>query len=154
MLPPDAYADAVAFLRLFDLSALAVTNALCSSFAVRASTAVRFEEFPGLQFLLIWNRIEISHVFDASMNGSGPFHWKHVANLTFVSEDDLHEFVAAAFPNCIFEDVGMPLPSKNLLDATGRVADSVVVSGALGLPARVASADNVLDFVREFRKVK
>ncbi|KAH7698425.1 hypothetical protein AAVH_34482, partial [Aphelenchoides avenae] len=136
MLPAEAFAEAVAFIRLFDLSALVVTNALYSSFAIRASTAIRFEEFPGLRFLLIWNRIEVSRTFDASMNGDGPLLREHVASLTFASENDLAEFVAAAFPYCIFEDVGI-LPSRNLLDAIGRVADSVIVNGALGLPASV-----------------
>ncbi|KAH7717602.1 hypothetical protein AAVH_14961 [Aphelenchoides avenae] len=154
MLPTEAFAEAVAFLRLFDLSALAVTNALSSSLAVRASNAIRYEEFPGLRFLFVWDRIEISRMYDASVNGDGPFDWQHVASLTFASANDQVEFFAAAIPNCVFEDVDIPLPSKNLLDAVGRVADSVVVNGALGLPASLVSAPVVLNFVRKFRKVK
>lgn len=50
MLPTEAFGEDVTFLRLFDLHALVVANALCSSLAVEASRRVRWEEFPGLRF--------------------------------------------------------------------------------------------------------
>lgn len=40
MLPTETFAEAVAFLPLFDLGALAVADAMCSSLAVRASTKI------------------------------------------------------------------------------------------------------------------
>lgn len=74
--------------------------------------------------------------------------------LIFPTENDMIEFVAAAFPNCIFDDMAISgSPSKSLLDAIGRVAHSVVVSGPIRLSESL-SPDDSLSLVRKFRKVK
>lgn len=62
MLPPETFAEIVAFLRLFDLDALAVTNASCSTLAVKASTALRWEEFPDLRFYISSQLLEITRL--------------------------------------------------------------------------------------------
>lgn len=127
MLPTETFAEAIAFLRLFDLGALVVTNALYSSLAVKASTHFRCEEFSGLLFY-VWNRsIEVFRLTnDASLS------WKFVTAMTFSTVDDTAEFVVAAFPNCIFEHVSISnFLSVHLLDAIGRIADSVIIKGVL-----------------------
>lgn len=123
---------------------LAVANALCSSLAVNASTKIRRGEFPGLELYI---RSETIYIF------RNPD--KHiVATISFESENDLIGFVAAAFPNCIFEDLFISSSvNKQILDAIGRVADSVVVPGVLLVACRI-SHDDSLGFVRKFRKVK
>lgn len=83
--------------------------------------------------------------FNVPMAGDGPSHWATGANLTFASENDLSEFVAAAFPNCTFDDLAIPLLSTHILNAFGRVADSMVVKGTVHLTDRVISV-NVLNF--------
>lgn len=45
VLQTETFDEVVAFLDLFDLSALAATNELCSSLAIKASARIRWEEF-------------------------------------------------------------------------------------------------------------
>lgn len=147
MLPTEAFAEAVAFLRLFDLSALAVANALCSTLAVKASTCVRWEEFPGLSFAFMNGWLQVMRRNDTD-------NWQLVANVFFPSETAMAEFIAAAFPNCIFEDVTIfRFVSKRILDVIGRVAGSVVVKRLLRIPCGM-NRDDSLNLVRKFRKVK
>lgn len=73
MLPTDAFAEAVAFLPIFDLSALVVTNAMCSSMAVHASARIRWEEFPGLRISIVNGGPPKFVGVDALMNGHGPY---------------------------------------------------------------------------------
>lgn len=140
MLPAEAFADVVTFLLLFDLGALALTNAICSSLAIKASTMIRWEAFPDLQFY-IWS--DVMQFFRGDLL---------VANLNFPNEIAMEEFIADGFLNCIFEDVEIsPYLSKDLLDAIGRVVDSVVVKGTLRLPFVSPSRLNV---VRKFRNIE
>lgn len=84
---------------------------------------------------------------------TGPFCSEVVARLTFTSELDTAEFVDAAFPNCIFEDVDIsPRLNKNVTDAIGRVSDSVIVNEALQLHGSINSSR--IKLVRKFRNVK
>lgn len=151
MLPPEAFAEAVAFHRLFDLDALLVANALCSSLALKASAAIRWEEFPGLRlyFANQWIYIDRTPEQDGEER-----RWTPVELLTFPRDDQMAEFVDAALPNCIFEELTLfDLTSKKVRDAIGRVADSIVIKGALRPPYHM-SPDDSLELVRKFRKVK
>lgn len=77
-----------------------------------------------------------------------------MATLTFASKDETTEFVYAAFPNCIVDEVVISRKlSTNILDTVGRVADSVVINGALLLDGTI-STDESLRLIRKFRKVK
>lgn len=153
MLPAEAFSEAVAFLRLYDLNALVVTNEVCSSLAVKASNKIRWEELPGLSLHISNKWIGIRR-HDASTNHSGIVRWKSVAVLTFPNEKDTDKFIAAALSNCVFEDVILSWNlSKPLLDALGRVADSVVLKGAL-CPPYSMSHDDSLSLLQRFRKVK
>lgn len=144
MLPTEAFADVVAFLRLFDLSALVVTNALCSTLVVKASTRIRWEEFLGIRVCIENRWIRISRCSDR----------KHLVSLNFSTETANAEFVAAAFPNCILEDVIiMSTSCEPLFDAIYRVADSFMIKGTLQLPA-LTSPEDSLDLVRKLRDVK
>lgn len=128
MLPTEAFTEVVAFLHLFDLSALAVANALRSSIAVKASTCIRGENFHGLRFCVGHGWIETIRVPDESMAQRVSFPLQSVASLTFAGETDMAEFITAAFPNCVFDDVTIfRFESKHLLDALFQVADSIVI---------------------------
>lgn len=103
MLPTKVLAEAVAFLCLFDLKTLAVNNAPCSSLAVKASTVIRWEEFPGLHFVIANHSIGIFRCFDSSKYDAKRRSCRVlVANLTFPNETATSESIAAAFPSCIF----------------------------------------------------
>lgn len=154
MLPTDAIIETVAFLHLFDLQALAATNALCSSLAVKASNMIRCKDFSDLRFgiadglILIYRRI-----YEPDYKG-GSFHWKFVTDLMFPTLNEATEFVLAAFPNCIVEGVTISTSaSETLLDTIGRFAESLIVKGVLRLP-RGMSIDDSLSLARKFRKVK
>ncbi|KAH7695059.1 hypothetical protein AAVH_37887, partial [Aphelenchoides avenae] len=154
MLTVEAFAEVVAFLRLFDLNALVVTNALCSSLATKASTVLRREEFPGLLFE-IWNKaINVYRYFDTRNDRYGSFRLQFVAGLTFRTANDMIEFIDAAFPRCIFEHVTIYWSAdKHVLDAAARVADCVIVKGVLHL-TDYTTADEPLNLALKFRKVK
>lgn len=147
MLLTKVFAEAVAFLRLFDLSALAVTNKLCSSLTVKASTKIQWEEFPDRVFLVLDRCIVFGELELTGVNLGQD------CSYLFSNETGMVDFVAAAFRNCIFEDSEISFGSRPLLDAFDRVADSVIVKGALSLPTSV-SPDDSLKIVRSFRKVK
>ncbi|KAH7707922.1 hypothetical protein AAVH_24840 [Aphelenchoides avenae] len=134
MLTVETFAEVVAFLRLFDLNALVVTNALCSSLAAKTSTVLRREEFPGLLFE-IWNKvINVFRCFDTRNDKYGSFRLQFVAGLSFPTANDMIEFIDAAFPRCIFEHVTIYWSAdKHVLDTIARVADCVVVNGILHL---------------------
>lgn len=143
MLPTEVFAEALAFLRPFDLRALAVTNALCSSLAIKASTRVRWEEFPGIRLFIEARRLEIWRGYMHS-----------IATLAFKSENRMIAFVAAAFPNCIFDDIIIVgFPSERLLDAIGQVADSVIIRETFSHYSSVNTGDS-LGLLQQFRKVK
>lgn len=127
MLPNEAFAGSVAFLRRFDLNTLAVTNALCSTIAVKASAKIRWETFPSLSILVADEWMQIVRRIEEPT-------CQFVTNICFPSESKTTEFIAAAFPNCIFEDLTLFRTSKYLLDVIGRVADSIVVKGAICPP--------------------
>ncbi|KAH7711830.1 hypothetical protein AAVH_20876 [Aphelenchoides avenae] len=158
MLPTEAFSDAIAFLRLFDLGALLVANSVVSSIALKASTAIRWEQFPGLKLYIAQRWIDIGRI-PSPDDRDGQYRWNRVAMLIFRSVDETAEFIAAAFPNSIFDVVvfssfiSMPLASKPLVDAMDRVWDSVIVTGALNLPYAMG-LDDALILVRKFRKVK
>lgn len=149
MLPTEAFAEVVGFLRLFDLSALVVTNSMCSSLGIKASTFIRWEEFPGLRFLVRDGAIK---VLRSLADEDGERWWHTVALLIFANENDTTDFIAAAFPNCIFEKVD--ILSMDILDGVGRVADSIIVTEYLGFSTTRICSDDVLSFVRKFRRVK
>ncbi|KAH7706315.1 hypothetical protein AAVH_26458 [Aphelenchoides avenae] len=147
MLPTEAFAEVVAFLRLFDLSDLAVSNALCSTLAVKASTSIRWEEFPGLNFRITNEQIAVIRRSVSQNMSYGKL-------LTFEDETATAEFIAAAFPNCIFDNVEiLRSTSKPIIDAIGRIADSVIVNGTL-CPYISMSPGETLEVIRKFRKVK
>lgn len=148
MLPTEVFAEAVAFLRLFDLSELSVTNALCSSLAINASARIRWEQFSDLDFYISDTWVAIYRAFGICDR------FDFVACLTFSNEPDLAEFISAAFPNCIFNGVGIwRHATKHTLNAIGRVADSFIITEALG-HYRDMSPDDSLNLIRKFRKVK
>lgn len=151
-MPTESFAEAIAFLRLFDLSALAVTDALCSSLAVKASTKIRWEQFPGLELNLGNHFIEIFRT--PGPNEVACLHRLHVVTrLSFSSFNDMSDFVAAAFPNCIFDDVVILMyAGQHLLDAIARVADCVIVNGVICLPYKTTHC-YTHKLVRKFRKV-
>lgn len=128
MLPTETFAEIVAFLRLFDLGAFVVANAMCSSLAIKASAAIRWEEFPDLRFYISDQLIEITRLSQNDEDGS--YDPQHVATLTFRRVKETIKFIAIAFLNCIFEDVSISgSASKRLLSAFGRVANSVIIKG-------------------------
>lgn len=100
MLPTEAFADVVAFLRVFDLRALVVTNSLCSLLAAKTSNLIRWEQFPGLLFHVENRRIEIYRRAGAPPDGA-LFQLSFMAQLKFTKENDMFQFVADSFPNCI-----------------------------------------------------
>lgn len=152
MLSTEAFCDCVAFLRLFDLSALAVTNALCSSVALKASAAIRCEEFPGLRFYVVDCNIYILESTPRK-DEDGRAAFFLVKSMGFSSENDLAEFVTEAFPNCIIDNLDvLPDPAAPVLDAIFRVADSVV-GKTLRLPGNMATSDS-LQLIRKMRKVQ
>ncbi|KAH7711831.1 hypothetical protein AAVH_20877 [Aphelenchoides avenae] len=153
MLPTEAFAEAVAFLRLFDLEALLVANAMCSTLALKASTAIRCEEFPGL-VMYIANRWVGIGPSPSLVHEDGQYRCRLVDILAFPSEKELVEFVAAALPNCIFDDIAFDSNlSKQVRDAIGRVANTVVIRGVL-CPSYNMIRDDTVELVRTFRKVK
>lgn len=83
------------------------------------------------------------------------FRWNLVATLDFSSIKDNVEFIAAAFPNCILEDLIFVGPRSiwaELVDAIHQVADSIVVKGTLYQPDGMTHEDT-LNFVPKFRNV-
>lgn len=154
MLPAEVFAHAVAFLRLFDLSALAVTTATCSTLAVKASNSIRWEEFAGLLFSIVDDAILIAkYIGPKCVTGFGPF--DVVAFLSFSNVTAMAEFISGALPNCIFEDVDIfSFPGDHLLDAMGRVADSVIVKGAFSHSLLDINRDVSFSLLSKFRKVK
>ncbi|KAH7703064.1 hypothetical protein AAVH_29773 [Aphelenchoides avenae] len=153
MLPTEAFAEAVAFLQLFDLDALLLANALCSSLALKASTASRWEEFPGL-VVYIANRWIGIGPSPSLVHEDGQYRCRLVDILAFPSEKELVEFVAAALPNCIFDDIAFNSNlSKQIRDAISRVANTVVIRGVL-CPSYNMIRDDTVELVRTFRKVK
>lgn len=149
MLPVEAFAEAVAFLPLFDLISLVVTNSLCSTLAAKASNAIRWEEFPGLLFYIANEGI---HIF--ARTDVPTYEGSFVATLAFQSENNMVEFIAAAFPNCIFENVYISgFISNRLIDVIRRVADSIVVSRVLYFRSHMSPKCS-LYLLRKFRKVK
>lgn len=155
MLPTEVFAEVVAFLRLFDMSALVVTNAPCSSLALNAASGIRCEEFPDLDFYVSDHMIYVCRVHQVHIsNQCMERRLKYVAFLDFQNESTMAEFIAAAFPNCVFMGVGLQRgASKQTLDAVGRVAGSVIVTEALG-HYRDMSADDSISLVRKFRRLK
>lgn len=150
MLPTKTFADAVAFLRLFDLSPLLVTNSLCSSLAVEASTSLRCEAFPGLAFYVLDRGIAVGTLEGGSAFATGSM---DVIFVLFSTDAEIIDFLATALPNCIFEDLEIACDNEHLLDALGQVAESVIVRGAFSLPASVGPDDSI-GIVRKLRKVK
>lgn len=148
MLPTEAFADAVAFLRLYDLSALVVANSLCSSLAAKASTTIRWEDFSGLYFYIYNERIDVYCGSDCYSYGT-----LLVAQLRFASENETIEFITAAFPNCVFEKLAIlrfaGFQIKPLLDAIGQV----IVRGVF-IQTRAMTHADTLNLVRKFRRVK
>lgn len=151
MLPTEAFAKAIASLRLFDLSALAVANSICSSFAVKTSSTIRWEEFTDLNLNIRNGGIEICRPLPKTEDGLP--RWA-VTMLTFGSEIEMIEFVATAFLNCIFEDVVIwTYRNKNLLEDVGQVADAVAIRGTLQLNGSISFSDSI-NLLKKFRKVK
>lgn len=153
MLPTETLAEAVAFLHLFDLDALAVANSLCSTLARKASRAIRWEKFPDLKLFVVKQSIHVRRT-SRPEDENGQSRRTPVTVLTFQSADETAEFIAAVFRNCIFDDVLFPTSvSKLLLDAMDRVADCVVISGVFHPPYGM-SPDHTVKLVRKLRKVK
>lgn len=152
MLPTEAFAEVIAFLGLFILNALALTNAFCTSLAVAASSSIRWERFPGLEISIRSREIRIIRHYHSPSDHDYSYPLLETI-LTFPSEKDTIEFVVAAFPNCIFENLILWHVSKELRDALGHVADVVVVKETLHLPQRM-SHDESIGLVRKFRKTK
>lgn len=121
MLPIEAFADAVAFLHLYDLKALLFANATCATLAAK----FRWEDLSELYFY-VWSRYE-EPLEIARMRSETP-----VTRFGFPNEDALLEFVAAAFPNCVINGLAFEYPAnRRVLDAIGDVADSIVITDRL-----------------------
>lgn len=142
-LPTEAFTEVVAFLRLFDMSALMVTNVLYSSLAFKASTTIRCEKFPDLNFYIRNRAIRVYRVRQVYVDNRMERRLEHVVSLDFQNEPTLAEFIAAAFPNCIFMGVGIERGTgKHIVDAVMRIADSVIVTEALGHGYKDMSRDD------------
>lgn len=153
MLPTEAFAEAVAVLCVFDLHALAVTSAFCSSLAVKAAIRIRWQQFPGLRFCIMEDRIAIFRKNYTSPNEDDSSRLQFVAMLIFPSVDDMSRFVDASFSNCIFEDLIVTWTAdKKVLDAISRVAEFVIVAGSFTLDVQMSQSGS-LNLVRKFRKV-
>ncbi|KAH7709932.1 hypothetical protein AAVH_22797 [Aphelenchoides avenae] len=135
MLPAQTFADAVAFLRLFDLSPLLVANALCSSLAVEASARIRWEEFPDLAFYVMDRGIAVGKPEGCLPFAGGTL---DVVFMLFPTDTEMIDFLAAALPNCIFKDLEIACDNERLLDAIRGAADSVI---ALRLRAEVTEEE-------------
>lgn len=109
---------------------------------------------PGSCFY-IWNkRIEIFRIIVSQTDEGGLRRLQSVTVLAFTSENDLARFVTDALPNCIFEDVVIiSCLNKHLSDAVGRVADAVVLKGALHIRGSMNPEEYVC-LLRKFRKVE
>lgn len=147
MLPAEVFADAVAFLRLYDLTELPVANRHCSGLAMKHAATIRKETFAGLHFVLHSQAVIVCR--NSSI----------VAYLNFPSELATAEFVSAAFPNCVFESVDVQCSRNNhLMNAIVEVADSVVITDNLsfdvGPPATLRSAPEMVEFVARVRSLK
>lgn len=151
MLPIEAYAEAVAFLRLFDLSTHGLHG---STLAVEASSKIRWEEFPGLCFDIWDTGIHIYRKVGAPNGGDGSYRLQYVTSLTFLSSTATVQFVAAAFTNCIFEDMDISIfLRKDILDAILGVANCFIIKGTLS-HSRNLNAEVSLNLVRKLRKIK
>lgn len=131
MLPTEAFADVVAFARLYNLKSLMVTSALCSAIATKTSSSIRWGDFSDFHFCIYNERVIIERKVECQYH-----RWQPVAALTFTSTKDTTEFVVAAFPYCAFEHLTF-FQIGARVDAVAQVADSVVVKGALFLPDSV-----------------
>ncbi|KAH7710478.1 hypothetical protein AAVH_22246 [Aphelenchoides avenae] len=123
MLPTEAFAEALAFLRLFDLGAVVVTNALCSALSLKAANGVPWEELPGARCFIREHLIEIFDTFKKDENGA--LLPSCVASLSHPNDPAITRFVAASsFPNCVFEHLVISrFPSEPFSDAIDRVED-------------------------------
>lgn len=131
MLQTEVFADAVAFLRLFDLTALAFAIAMCSSRAARASNRIRWDDFPGLHFIVSNDTIQVYRSINAPKESDVSWLLQFVADLISSSEDDLIKFVAAALPNCVFEDEPVfGFLSKHVYVSLIQVTEPFVINGA------------------------
>ncbi|KAH7694837.1 hypothetical protein AAVH_38111, partial [Aphelenchoides avenae] len=78
--------------------------------------------------------------------------WQLVAALSFSTKDDTAEFVIDAFPDCIFDELNISsFLSERILDAIGRIADSVIINGVLRSFGNM-TPNETLNLVRKFRK--
>lgn len=132
MMPTEAFAEVVAFLRLCDLCALAVTTRCVLRLHAKPLTGFDGKISRALTLSLRTDGSQFLAELYTLMHVDGSLRWPFVADLTFPSEIDTTEFVSASFANGVFECVTFAgSPSKQLLKAIGRVADSVIVKGSL-----------------------
>lgn len=152
MLPTESFADAVAFLGIYDLNSLVLTNALCSSLAVAGASRIRWEEFPGLRLRIGHQWIAVERIIPR--RDYADYERRDVAWLRFNSEDKFVEFIAAALPNCVFEGLIFHCrPAEHVHRALETIAHSVVVLSVLRRLGFSRSLD-VLDYAFPFRLVK
>ncbi|KAH7701877.1 hypothetical protein AAVH_30985 [Aphelenchoides avenae] len=151
MLPTEAFTEAVAFLSIYDLNSLAVTNALCSALAVASASKMRWEEFRGLRIRIGYNWIAVERLIPR--DDYTEHECLNVAQWGF-SEVDMANFIAAAFPNCVFEGLIFHCrPGEHVRRALDKVAHSIVILSVLRRPGSSRHFD-VLDYVFPFRMVK
>lgn len=95
-------------------------------------TKIRWEDLTGLVIWISSTWILVFRRNKTPKGNNGLVSPRFMSTLTVSSEDDTIEFAIDAFPNCICEGIVIyHAPSKPLLDATGRVADSVIIEGVL-----------------------
>lgn len=69
--------------------------------------------------------------------------------------DDTLEFVSAAFPNCVISGLAIEFPAnRRVMDAIGKVAHSIVITGALYFDHPVTKYNEIVEFAGKFRRVK
>lgn len=146
MLPTHVFADVVRCFRLYDLDALLMTDARCKDLAVSAASRIRVFDFSEFYFSVCGNEVEIYKT------EAGHARW-FVAELKFLTETDLNEFITAAFRNCV---VGSPtILSKSSVYAVSAVADTVVIKDGLCLTAvTYVNASALAKFAVSFRNVE
>ncbi|KAH7712313.1 hypothetical protein AAVH_20354 [Aphelenchoides avenae] len=136
---------------MYDLNSLVVTNALCSALAVASASKMRWEEFRGLCIRIGYNWIAVERLIPRDDHTE--YECLNVAQWGF-SEVDMANFIAAAFPNCVFEGLIFHCrPSEHVRRALDKVAHSIVILSVLRRPGSARSLD-VLDYVFPFRMVR
>ncbi|KAH7729754.1 hypothetical protein AAVH_02228 [Aphelenchoides avenae] len=156
MLPDHVFADVVDFLHRYDLDALLLTDALCSTLAQSAAASTRVFDFSEFRFSItasvvevtnrpMWIRIQPSHT-----------------RLQFKHTGELIEFIREALRNCNLSSMSLDLlnvydaQTADILQAIKEAAHTINIGdGGLQIDVRAfTTAQDVTDFIGSFRSVQ